>query len=80
MPCRYHAGNQLAFMNSMKMKLSVTLGVIQVSEQRKRASDTPCLYDPLISAIWQSHNVQMTFGIFLSLSNHLYHGDLLAVL
>ena len=49
-PGWYHTGNELAFFNSFKMKLAVTLGVIQ-----------------------------MAFGIFLSLANHLYWKDYLHV-
>lgn len=45
-PSWYHKSNELSFMNSLKMKMSVTIGVIH-----------------------------MTFGVFLSLSNHLYWGD-----
>lgn len=45
-PSWYHTTNELAFMNSLKMKLAVTIGVIH-----------------------------MTFGVFLSLSNHLYWHD-----
>jgi len=49
-PSWYNTNNQLAFMNSFKMKLSVLLGV-----------------------------TQMTFGVFLSLSNHLYFHDYMHV-
>jgi len=42
--------NQLAFANSLKMKLAVIIGV-----------------------------TQMTFGLFLKLSNHLQEGDFLSV-
>ena len=49
-PAWFHKSNTLAFSNSMKMKMAVTLGV-----------------------------TQMIFGIFLSLSNHLYFHDRLAV-
>jgi len=45
-----HKANSLIFMNSLKMKTAVVLGVIQ-----------------------------MTFGIFLSLSNHLYFKDKLSI-
>lgn len=49
-PSWHHTTNELAFFNSFKMKLSVTLGVIQ-----------------------------MTFGLFLGLSNHIHFKDRLAV-
>jgi V-type H+-transporting ATPase subunit a len=49
-PHWYHTKNQLLFMNSMKMKLSVTIGVIQ-----------------------------MTFGIVMSLLNHIHFGDYAAI-
>jgi len=49
-PSWYHKSNMLAFQNSFKMKLAVTLGVLQ-----------------------------MLFGLFLSLSNHLYFKDMTSV-
>jgi V-type H+-transporting ATPase subunit a len=49
-PVYYYSGNELAFLNSFKMKTAVVLGVIQ-----------------------------MTFGILLSLANHIYFKDTVSI-
>jgi V-type H+-transporting ATPase subunit a len=50
-PSWYNSNNELTFFNSLKMKMSVTIGV--------------------------SH---MTFGLMLSLANHLYRSDTLSII
>ncbi len=98
-PAWYGAVNELTFFNSMKMKLSVTMGVTHV---RFRFCFCFCLFVCFLSwALLHTHtrahtdllfpvvclfvvcindHDQMTFGLFLQLSNHLYNHDMLGVL